>query len=60
MGNSVSTQTKLAVILHCDVVDSTALVTKDERLAHERIQSTFKHLSETISEYGGYDARVTR
>lgn len=49
----MSTQTKLAVILHCDVVDSTALVTKDERLAHERIQSTFKRLSETISEYGG-------
>lgn len=49
----MSTQTKLAVILHCDIADSTALVTKDERLAHERIQSTFNRLSNTVSEYGG-------
>jgi class 3 adenylate cyclase/pimeloyl-ACP methyl ester carboxylesterase len=49
----VSPQTKLAVILHCDVVGSTALVTIDERLAHERIKDAFKRLSEIISAYGG-------
>jgi class 3 adenylate cyclase/pimeloyl-ACP methyl ester carboxylesterase len=49
----VSTQTKLAVILHCDIVDSTALVTIDERLAHERIQVVFKRLAEIISAHGG-------
>ena len=49
----MSIQTKLAVILHCDVVGSTDLVTKDERLAHERIQDAFKRLSETISAHGG-------
>ena len=49
----VSNQTKLAVIIHCDVVGSTALVTEDERLAHVRIQDMFKRLSEIISAYGG-------
>ena len=49
----MSTQTKLAVILHCDVVGSTALVTIDERLAHDRIQDAFKRLSEIISAHGG-------
>ncbi len=44
---------KLAVILHADVVGSTALVQKNETLAHERIQSTFKSFSETITTYGG-------
>jgi len=53
MENSVSTQTKLVVILHCDVVGSTALVTKDERLAHDRIQDVFKRLSEIVSAHSG-------
>jgi adenylate cyclase len=44
---------KLAVILHADVVGSTALVQKDETLAHERIQSTFHNFSRTIKAYGG-------
>ncbi len=44
---------KLAVILHADVVGSTALVQKDETLAHERIQSAFHNFSETIKAYGG-------
>lgn len=44
---------KLAVILHADVVDSTALVHTDERLAHERIQGAFQQFSETIHQYGG-------
>ena len=49
----MSTKTKLAVILHCDVVGSTALVAKDERLAHKRIQDVFKRLAETISAHDG-------
>ena len=44
---------KLAVILHADVVGSTALVQLDETLAHERIRDTFVKLSEVISEHGG-------
>ena len=44
---------KLAVILHADVVGSTALVQRDETLAHERIQDAFRRLSETITNHGG-------
>jgi len=44
---------KLAVILHADIVGSTVLVQKDERLAHERIQKVFRHFSGTIMAYGG-------
>ena len=44
---------KLAVLLHADVVGSTSLVQKNEILAHERIQGTFRKFSETISSYGG-------
>jgi TolB-like protein/class 3 adenylate cyclase/Tfp pilus assembly protein PilF len=44
---------KLAVILHADVVGSTALVQRDERIAHDRIQDTFRRFSETIESYGG-------
>ena len=46
-------QSKLAVILHADVVGSTALVHLDERVAHERIQNAFRRLSEVISSHGG-------
>ena len=44
---------KLAVILHADVVGSTALVQRDERIAHDRIQDAFRRFSETIESYGG-------
>ncbi len=44
---------KLAVILHADVVGSTALVQKNEMLAHERIQATFHKFARTIKTYGG-------
>jgi len=44
---------KLAVILHADVVGSTGLVQRDERLAHARIQDAFRRFSETIECYGG-------
>jgi TolB-like protein/class 3 adenylate cyclase len=44
---------KLAVILHADVVGSTALVQRDERIAHDRIQDAFQRFSQTIERYGG-------
>ena len=44
---------KLAVILHADVVDSTDLVRRDETLAHQRIQDTFRRFTETISDHDG-------
>ena len=44
---------KLAVILHADVAGSTALVQRDERLAHLRITDAFKRLSEAVASYGG-------
>ncbi|TDJ16186.1 MAG: adenylate/guanylate cyclase domain-containing protein [Gammaproteobacteria bacterium] len=44
---------KLAVILHADVVGSTALVQRDEALAHERIQDVFHRFSGTIESYNG-------
>jgi adenylate cyclase len=44
---------KLAVILHADVVGSTALVHQDEQLAHDRIQSTFRRFGDTVSKYHG-------
>lgn len=49
----MATRSKLAVILHADVVGSTALVQKDERLAHDRIQDVFRRFSEIITVYGG-------
>ena len=44
---------KLAVILHADVVGSTALVQKNETLAHERIQDSFRRFGDTIARYNG-------
>jgi len=44
---------KLAIILHADVVGSTSLVQKNETLAHERIQDTFRRFSGIISNYAG-------
>ena len=44
---------KLAVIIHADVVDSTALVRLDESLAHQRIQDTFRRFSKTIENHEG-------
>jgi adenylate cyclase len=44
---------KLAVLLHADIVGSTSLVQKNETLAHERIQGTFRRFSEIIKNYGG-------
>ncbi len=44
---------KLAVILHADVVGSTALVQRNESLAHARIQDAFRRFSLTIQAYNG-------
>ena len=44
---------KLAVLLHADVVGSTALVQLNETLAHQRIQDTFRRFSETIAHHSG-------
>ena len=45
---------KLAVILHADVVGSTALVQQDESLAHERFQDAFHRFSRNIEFYNGH------
>lgn len=44
---------KLAVLVHADVADSTALVRQNEALAHQRIQSCFKGLAQMVSDYAG-------
>ena len=44
---------KFAFILHADIADSTALVQQDEKLAHKRIQETFHHFSDIITQYQG-------
>ena len=44
---------KLAVLLHADVVGSTALVQSNETLAHERIQAVFQHFSQIITQQNG-------
>ena len=44
---------KLAVILHADVVGSTALVQRNEALAHTRIRSAFQRLANATEAYGG-------
>ena len=44
---------KLAVLLHADVVGSTALVQKNETLAHQRMQDTFRRFAEIIDTHGG-------
>ena len=44
---------KLAVLLHADVAGSTSLVQKNETLAHECIQDTFRRFSQVISSYNG-------
>ena len=44
---------KLSVILHADVVGSTALVRQNEILAHERIQGAFQLVCSIIKSYTG-------
>ncbi len=49
----MATQSKLAVILHADVVGSTGLVRMDESLAHDRIHAAFQGFSRCVQRYGG-------
>ena len=49
----MASPSKLAVILHADVVGSTVLVRKDESLAHERIQCAFQLFAEALRRYEG-------
>lgn len=44
---------KLAVILHADIVGSTALVQLDEKKAHQRIQDSFQRFARIIAGYHG-------
>ena len=44
---------KLAVLLHADVVGSTALVQLNELVAHERIQDAFNRFSQAITRHNG-------
>jgi TolB-like protein len=44
---------KLAVLLHADIVGSTALVQENETLAHERMQNAFRQFSSTIGDNNG-------
>lgn len=46
-------ESTLAVILHCDVIGSTALVQRDERKAHRRITDALSHFARVIVAYGG-------
>jgi TolB-like protein len=49
----VTPSRKLAVILHADIVGSTALVQMNETLAHQRIRDAFNRLAKTIDRYNG-------
>jgi TolB-like protein/class 3 adenylate cyclase len=49
----MATRSRLAVILHADVVGSTTLVQIDERVAHERMHDAFQRFSDAIASYGG-------
>jgi adenylate cyclase len=44
---------KLAVILHADVVGSTALVRLNETIAHQRIRDAFRRFAEIVSSHDG-------
>jgi len=54
----IATRSKLAVILHADVVGSTDLVRKHEHVAHARMQGVFRQLSGAVSSYGGVTREV--
>lgn len=45
---------KFTFILHADIAGSTALVQQDEKLAHQRIQETFRRFADTITKYQGH------
>lgn len=49
----MSTQSRLTVLLHADIVGSTGLVQSHERTAHDRMQATFQSLSAIVARYAG-------
>ena len=49
----VTPSRKLVIILHADIVGSTALVQLNETLAHERIRDAFNRFSKIINRYNG-------
>jgi hypothetical protein len=51
---------KFAVLVHADVIGSTAVVQKNETLTRERIHDTFQRFSVTINKWGGLEAAVTK
>jgi class 3 adenylate cyclase/mono/diheme cytochrome c family protein len=46
-------RSKLAVILHADICDSTGLLQQHEILAHARIKDSFRRLGAVVSSYNG-------
>jgi len=49
---------KLAVLLHADVIGSTALVQLNETVAHQRIQDAFQRFSQTITQHNGFTQEI--
>ena len=47
------TSSRLAVLLHADIVGSTELVRRNQAEAHHLLQSVFRAFSEIIAAYGG-------
>ena len=50
---SKQAQRELVVVLHADVVGSTAMVHQNESVAHARIRDAFQSFARTIALYGG-------
>ena len=51
-------RTRLAVVMHADVVGSTRMVQRDEQAAHEQITQALSRLARTVSRYGGHAHEV--
>ncbi|MFC1681324.1 hypothetical protein ACFL1S_06020, partial [Pseudomonadota bacterium] len=49
---------KLAVLLHADIVGSTALVQLDETVAHQRIRDAFQRFSRNITQHDGITQEI--
>ena len=49
---------KLAVLLHADIIGSTALVQLDETIAHQRILDAFQRFSRNITQHNGITQEI--
>ncbi|MFT5393966.1 MAG: class 3 adenylate cyclase, partial [Gammaproteobacteria bacterium] len=56
--DTMGPESTLAVILHADIVGSTALVQSDERVAHQRFQPAFERLSAVVHGHGGQTSEL--